>query len=197
MNEQRLENTDLDSRLLGQVRESFGRVAYSQKTHEKQADICFRRHRAQQSALVALTALSSGTFLASVFDLLGNPVLTSAAISFTALLVSWISLAVKTFKFEEEAKAHRGVASQLWGIRESYISLISDLMSGAISIADGRKRRDELQQITRDCYVVAPRTGKEAFDRARRGLKENEEMTFSVKEIDLLLPEALRLGKGW
>ncbi|WP_370451397.1 hypothetical protein [Amycolatopsis sp. WAC 01416] len=44
-------------------------IRYSQKCHEKQADMCFRKHRRQQAALVAFTASSTGTFPAS---LLGN-----------------------------------------------------------------------------------------------------------------------------
>lgn len=55
-----------DDHLLAQVREAYGRVVYSHKTHEKQADLCFTRHRVQQGVLVALTAASSGTFLAAV-----------------------------------------------------------------------------------------------------------------------------------
>ena len=69
-------------------------------------------------------------------------------------------------------------------------------MSGTVSDAEGRERRDELQQATRDCYSDAPRTSPNAFDRAQDGLQNNEEMTFTSREIDLLLPEALRLGEG-
>lgn len=187
---------DRDPYLLAQVREAFGRVVYSHKTHEKQADICFTKHRWQQGALIALTAISSGTFLAAVVGLLGSAVLTGLVTSSIALLVSWMSLGAKTFKFEEESNAHRGIASRLWDVRESYISLITDLMSGTVSDAAGRERRDELQQAARDCYAAAPRTSSKAFERAQDGLQNNEEMTFTSREIDLLLPEALRLGEG-
>lgn len=183
-----------DPYLLAQVREAFGRVTYSQKTQEKQADICFTKHRQQQWALITLTAISSGTFLVAVLGLLGSPVLTGLVTSFIALLVSWISLGAKTFKFEDESNAHRATASQLWNVRESYISLIADLMSGAISDAAARQRRDELQQAARDCYADASRTSPKAYARAQDGLKHNEEMTFTSREIDLLLPEALRVG---
>lgn len=40
-----------DSYLLAQVRESFGRVVYSHKTREKQADSCFTKHRWQRPGL--------------------------------------------------------------------------------------------------------------------------------------------------
>ena len=187
---------DPDPYLLAQVREAFGRVVYSHKTHEKQADICFNKHRWQQGVLIALTAISSGTFLAAVVGLLDDPVLTSLATSTIALLVSWLSLGAKAFKFEEETEAHRGIASRLWDVRESYISLIADLMSGTVSDADGRERRHELQQATREAYADAPRTSSRAFARASEGLQHNEEMTFSSREIDLFLPEALRLDEG-
>lgn len=121
-----------DQRLLAQVRESFGRVVYSHKTHEKQADISFSRYKWQQATLIALTALGSGTFLTLVFGLFGNSTWSSLATSFCALLVSWMSLGAKTFKFDETSAAHRDIASKLWDIRESYISLIADMMSGEV-----------------------------------------------------------------
>ncbi|MEU7889478.1 SLATT domain-containing protein [Microbispora bryophytorum] len=187
---------DRDPYLLAQVREAFGRVVYSHKTHEKQADICFSKHRWQQGVLIALTAISSGTFLAAVVGLRGSAVLTSLATSSIALLVSWMSLGAKTFKFEEESDAHRGIASRLWDVRESYISLIADLMSGTVSDTEARERRDELQLTTRDAYADAPRTSPKAFERASEGLQRNEEMTFTSHEIDLFLPEALRLNES-
>lgn len=184
-----------NSLVLAQVRESFGRVVYSHKTHEKQADICFVKHRWQQGVLIGLTAVSSGTFLVAVLGLLDDPVMTSIVTSSIALLVTWISLGAKTFRFADESDAHRGIALGLWDVRESYISLIADLMSGAVSDADGRERRDELQEAARDAYSGAPRTSSKAFGRARDGLKNNEEMTFTPREIDLFLPEALRLDE--
>lgn len=196
MTDERTAVPDHDPYLLAQVRESFGRVVYSHKTHEKQADICFAKHRWQQGALIVLTAISSGTFLATVVGLLGNAMLTGLVTSSIALLVTWVSLGAKTFKFEEEADAHRDAAARLWNIRESYISLIADLMSGEVSDADARARRDELQDAAHEVYSAAPRTSNRAFIRAQDGLKNNEEMTFTSREIDLFLPEALRLDEG-
>lgn len=185
-----------DPFLLAQVRESFGRVVYSHKVHEKQADACFTRHRWQQGLLIFLTAVSSGTFLGAVFGLLGDPVLTSLATSSIALLVTWTSLGAKTFRFADESDAHREIASRIWDVRESYISLIADLMSGVAANAEGRERRDELQQAALDAYSEAPRTSPKSFARAQAALKDNEEMTFTGREIDLFLPEALRLNEG-
>ncbi|GAA1026134.1 MULTISPECIES: SLATT domain-containing protein [Amycolatopsis] len=182
--------------LLAQVRESFGRVVYSHKTHEKQADLCFRKNRWQQATLVAFTAISTGTFLASLVGYLVSPQVAGLTTSFIAVVVAALSLGAKNFKFSEESEAHRDIASRLWDIRESYLSLISDLMSGAVSHADARTRRDELQETARAAYSAAPRTSYKAFERARDGLKSSEEMTFTSREIDLFLPRALRLDKS-
>lgn len=181
-----------DKFLLAQVREAFGRVVYSHKTHEKQADLCFTKHRWQQGLLVGFTAISTGTFLVAVLGLVGSPVLTSLATSAIALLVSALSLAANHFRFGEESEAHRDIASRLWDVRESYLSLIADLMSGATSESDARLRRDELQDATLKAYTDAPRTTAKAYCNARDGLKNNEELTFTSREIDLFLPEALR-----
>ncbi|WP_431916540.1 SLATT domain-containing protein [Micromonospora wenchangensis] len=107
-----------------------------------------------------------------------------------------LTLATKSFKFGEESEAHRDIASRLWDVRESYLSLIADLMSGATSASDARERRDTLQEATRAAYADAPRTTSKAYGKAQDGLKHNEELTFTSREIDLFLPEALRLNKG-
>ena len=181
--------------LLAQLREAYGRVVYSHKKHEKQADICFGRHRILQGCLVALTALSSGTFLASLLGLAGSPEVASLVTSFVAVVVSALSLSAKQFKFSEEATAHRDIAGQLWDVRESYLSLITDFMTTNLEDVEIRERRDQLQKATGAIYSGAPRTIPKAYAKARDGLKNNEELMFTSREIDLLLPEALRLNE--
>lgn len=98
--------TERDEYLLAQVREVFGRVVYSHKTHEKQADLRFRRHRVQQAALVVFTAASAGTFLAALTGNFVSPQIASLVTSFVALIVTALTLATKSFKFGEESEAH-------------------------------------------------------------------------------------------
>ena len=196
MTDEHAAGSSRDPYLLAQVREAFGRVAYTHKTHEKQADICFTKHRWQQGVLVALTAISSGTFLVAVVGQFATTTVTGLVTSSVAVLVTWVSLGAKTFRFHEEAAAHRENASRLWDVRESYISLIADIMSGKVANSEARARRDELQETTREIYSSAPRTSSKAYNRAQDGLKNNEELTFSSRELDLLLPEALRLNEN-
>lgn len=180
--------------LLAQVREAYGKVVYTHKTHEKQADLCFRNHRLQRGGLVALTAISSGTFIASLLNLVWDQQGAALITSFIALLVTALNLGTKTFRYGEEAQRHRDVASRLWDVRESYLSLITDLMSDAVDLEAARERRDELQEVLREIYSDAPRTTGRAYALAQCGLKDSEELTFTSGEVDRFLPSTLRLG---
>ncbi len=180
--------------LLAQVREAYGKVVYTHKTHEKQADLCFRNHRLQRGGLVVLTAISSGTFIASLLNLVWDQQGAALITSFIALLVTALNLGTKTFRYGEEAQRHRDVASRLWDVRESYLSLITDLMSRNVDLEAARERRDELQEVLREIYSDAPRTTGRAYALAQRGLKDNEELTFTSEEVDRFLPSTLRLG---
>lgn len=168
---------------------------YTHKTHEKQADLCFRNHRRQRGALVALTAISSGTFLAALLNLVWDQQGAALVTSFIALLVTALNLGTKTFKYGEEAQRHRDVASRLWDVRESYLSLITDLMSDTVAPDRARERRDELQELLREIYSDAPRTTPKAYKLAQRGLQHNEELTFSSTELNRFLPPDLRRGE--
>lgn len=182
--------------LVDQVRHAFGRAAYTQKTQEKQADQCYAKHRRQQWFLIVLTAVSSGAFVTSLTGWFLSTEMGAVVTSFIAVLVSGATLATKNFTYGEDMQKHRDTASRLWDIRESYISLLVDLQSGAASPSDGRSRRDDLQARAYKVYSDAPRTTRDAYQSAQKAIQEEEEMTFSDEEIDLMLPMTLRRTNG-
>ena len=72
----------------------------------------------------------------------GRPLAIAAAVmAGIALLILLVSL---SFDFDASARAHAASSAHLWGLRERYRSLLSDLHDGAISVADARSRRDKL-----------------------------------------------------
>lgn len=181
--------------LLAQIREIYGRIAYVHKTHEKQADICSDLERRQRRVKVVLTAVSSGAFLAALVGLLLDKQWAALVTSFIAVLVSASSLGDKTFKHGEEMQQHRDTAAKLWSLRESYLSLIVDLKASVSSADEIRSRRDSLQKTAEKVLADAPRTTPKAYAKAQEGLKFKEDLTFTEREIDLLLPEQLRNRK--
>ncbi|MCK5849681.1 MAG: SLATT domain-containing protein [Kiritimatiellae bacterium] len=172
-----------------QLRECFGRTAYSHKTHEKCADIYHGRLRILKIAQIALSAVTTtGLFVAIIGDNTCSAIL--AAIASTSLL------ALSTYTKEQDlgklAQQHTMSAGDLWDVRESYLSLLADIIGGDAEIDRLRQKRDELQETLKGIYQAAPRTLPKAYGRAQVALQLNEELTFSEEEIDLLLPHALR-----
>ena len=180
------------SALKSQLRECFGRLVYATKTHEKDADLCMQWLGRVKLAQIVLSALTTGglvTVLVGEHDTSQIAAIVSAVIS-TALLV--LNAYVKDIDPGHQAEQHKKTATELWNIRESYLSILADLQAIEIDMDLVRKKRDELQTELVGIYSSAPRTTPKAYKYASRGLKMREEMTFSDEEIDKFLPEALR-----
>jgi hypothetical protein len=90
------------------------------------------------------------------------------------------------------AQKHADAAASIWNIRESYLSLITDIRSSSLNSSEVRKQRDKLQSDLHKLYKGSPRTISKAYNEASKALKEMEEMTFSTQEIDKFLPQSLR-----
>lgn len=97
-----------------------------------------------------------------------------------------------SFNFAERAQGHRSTAAQLWFIREKYLSLINDLRMEQDTVENVAERRDELLVELHKIYAEAPNTDGGAYRKAQKALQENEELTFSDREINQLLPNSLR-----
>jgi hypothetical protein len=170
-----------------QIRECFGRVVYTHKTHEKMAEQVAARLNLYSKTLIVLTGLTStgavGVFLT---DEIGVKYVT-AILSFLTLFVSTY---LKNFDLGGIAQKHRDAAAKMWNIRECYLSLLTDLPK--MSQEAAKARRDELQEALSAIYLAAPQTDSKAYAASQRALKYNEEFTFSTKEIDCFLPLSLR-----
>lgn len=188
---QPIPETAAEATLEGQVRECFARLVYSHKTHEKQGDICagtLRRFKVSQIVLSAIT--TSGT-LAILFT---DDIRLKAVTALVSLITLFISGYMKGFDPGAAAQKHRDTAADMWVIRESYLSLLTDLASGAISEEVARERRDNLQNALGAIYKSAPGTTPRAYGLAQKSLQQLEDYTFHPGEIDKFLPPALKRG---
>ena len=181
----------MDSRDLieGQVRECYGRVVYSHKTHEKCADILLKRLGNIKLWQIVLSSITTAGFIAVIFG--AGPV--GAAIGVlvsTTLLV--LNAYTKDYDLGELAQKHRQAAADLWLIREKYLALVTDLRVGEESPEKITNRRDALLEDLHGVYSEAPSTTYQAYKKAQEALQQYEEMTFSDAEIDALLPRELR-----
>lgn len=177
------------SHLEDQVRECFGCVVYTHKTHEKMADRCSKTLRCFKMMQIVISAVTaSGAFSLIFVDGIILKIVT-AVLSILSLIVSGY---MKGFDPGGTAQKHRDAAANLWPIRESYLSLLTDLRMQRLSEDEGARIRDELQKKLAVIYKSAPQTNGKAYADAQKALKQDEDYTFSDAEIDKFVPSSLR-----
>ena len=181
----------MDKTNLELIRESFGRVAYSHKTHEKEAEIQKTFGTITKWVNIVLIALTAGSLLTT---LLSGPnlIVVSAILSTITLAFAIFQL---SFNPEQKASNHKQAANSLWLIREKHVNLMADIINESAKKQDITQRRDTLTSDLDLIYKSAPATSSWAYKKAREALKFNEELTFSDKEINQLLPKKLQVNK--
>lgn len=177
--------------LEGQLREMYGRAAYTHKTHEKMADGYIRRYRFIKTLEILLSALAAGSLLLAVFGDSRVGTIVGAVLS-TVLL--GFTLYFKEAALGEQAQKHTVVGSKLWGVREALLSLLVDMHDGR-EIEEIRTERDRLNELLEEIYKAAPRTDGKAYAAAQKALKADEELYFTDAELDRMLPKRLRVAK--
>lgn len=175
--------------LESQIREIYGRVVYTHKTHEKCADVLKTRSDFLKFFEIFLSAATTTSILVVLFG-------DGKLFQFLAALFSTILLALtlysKDFNLLAIAEKHKQAALNILEIREKLLSLLVDIKIGNKDLEILQHTRDELNEQLVNTYRGAPKTINKAYQIASIALKENEEFTFSDEEIDKFLPESLR-----
>ena len=181
--------TESEILLESQIRELYGRVVYTHKTHEKCADVLKDRSDRLKLAEILLSAATTTSILVVVFGD-GKIFQFIAALCSTTLLA--LTLYSKDFNVLAIAEKHKQAALDILEIREQILSLLVDIRIGNREIGLLQQIRDKLNEKLINTYRGAPKTINKAYKIASVALKENEEFTFSDTEIDKFLPESLR-----
>ena len=134
--------------LEGQLRESFGKVAYTHKTHEKQADILLKRLSRIKFWQIILSSIVTSSFLFRILGLAEVGFIIGAIFSAVVLC---LTLYIKDYNLGEDAQKHKQAAIDIWLIRERYQSLITDLVIGGKPLEVIQQERDVLME---DLHVV-------------------------------------------
>ncbi|ARP86646.1 SLATT domain-containing protein [Bordetella genomosp. 9] len=180
--------------LEGQLREMYGRAAYTHKTHQKMADQYVTRYKRVKIAEIVLSAATAGSLLSSIF---GDTIIGTVIGAILSAILLGFTLYFKEASLGKQAQRHTEVGAKLWGAREALLSLLVDLQDGR-PVDDIRKERDRLNGVLEEIYKAAPRTNSKAYAAAQRALKQAEELFFTDEELNKMLPKQLRstsLGK--
>jgi len=176
--------------LEGQIREGYGRVVYSHKTHEKCADILLARHSLIKISQIVLSALTTAGFVSTFFPKTSTA---GAALGFVmSALLLVLNSYTKDYDLGELAQKHKQAAGDIWLLRERYLSLLTDLAAAARPIEVLRGERDKLIDALHTVYAGSPSTTHAAYRKAQEALQKHQDMTFSDAEIDAFLPGELK-----
>ncbi len=192
------QNSQADQKLDGrqvleaQVRECFGRVVYSHKTHEKCADILLRRLSYIKVFQIVLSSIATASFLVVIF---GGGMIGSLMGVVMSTILLMLNTYTKDYDLGELSQKHRQSAADIWLIREEYISLLTDIRIGRVSLERLTGRRDELLERLHATYTGAPSTTVSAYRKAQKALQFKEDMTFSDDEINTFLPADLHIRR--
>ncbi len=157
------------------------------------ADQCSTDLKRLKFAQIVVSGITSAGALAIIFSK-SSPFFTYGTL-FVSLVTLYLSSYAKDLNPGAEAQKHREAASDIWNVRESYLSLLTDIRDASVPLVSIRKKRDDLQAQLHKVYKSAPRTNDRAYGKAQTALKDNEELTFTDAEIDAFLPATLRRTK--
>lgn len=174
-------------KLESQIREAYGKVLYTMTAHEKQAKTLRLVDNIIKIIQIVLSALTTGSFLTSVIYDKQVASIIGAILSFVLLV---FNLYTKNFTLIEDAKEHENAGNLLWKVREEYISLLTDFE--VLEDQEIVMKRDELQNRVYEIYSITPRTNAQSYKKAQIAIKDQAEQSFTEKELNDVLPDALR-----
>lgn len=174
------------------IRESFGRVVWTHKTYEKDFEIQESYAKRLKVANLIILSFGSGGLFGAFITNIQCLLIIGAVFTFLGLALAIFQM---SFNPEEKAFKYKQTAHQLWQVRERYTCLIADMMNQKISPEEAMKKRDHLLSDLDLIYKNALPTSQEAYRRASKALKKDEEFTFSDQEINKFLPKDLWLNE--
>ncbi len=177
--------------LRDQLRQMYGRAAYSQKTHQQMAGDCIMHYKRVKNIEIASAAIILACLLVAIFND------SHTAIVVGALLTTvWLGLTpyFKASSLAERAQKHTIVATKLLAAQEKLIRFLVDINCGR-AIGEIRQVRDRLQEMLEEIYKSAPQTDSRVRHAEQKELTVDEEKFFSDEELDQLLPQQLRSNK--
>lgn len=170
------------------IREAFGRIVYTHKTHEKE------RERLTAYGVVAkwVNIVLCGLTFSGIFVTVGTQ---EVGWLVASLILSALSAGFAVFQVSFEplkaAEAHRAAAKTFLSLRNRYELLIADIADQTLTDDETLARRDSLASESNEAFALAPDTSSRSYRKAQQALKINEDLTFSDDEINAFLPPAL------
>lgn len=177
-----------------QIRECYAKVAWTFTSFQEEITEMSKVNK--RIFLAKILASSTSTFFAVCLLKCPeiNATLAAVLVAVCSGVVAALELFYKEAGLQNKINEYTCVASKLWAVRESYISLLTDIHMANVDWDGLKVMRDGIQAMLEKVYAKIPRTSQVAYDRATEKL-HSEASTLHEDEIDHILPIALRRNK--
>ncbi len=175
--------------LKGLVRSTYGRVCWTHKIQEKQAEIDITIYNIMEIIDITCSAIVGVGIISLFFTENFWIKLFSAIISFCSFFVG---LFFKSYDLKGKATLHKKTAIKLLSVREKLKVLIIEIKTEKKDFEVLSKEYQEINELLDTIYEEAPNTGNMAVNKARRALSISKDNEITDDEIDRDLPEELR-----
>lgn len=166
-------------RLLAIIRELYGRVCWSHKTHEKERELSTQRAKRDRWINVVLMALTTTGILASIP--LENPWATITAALLAAISTGFAIYQI-SFSTEIEVYRQRQAAKSLLLERERLVLLIERVMADDANIQDIRKVLETTIERIGQIYSSSPDTSDKLSRWQAMALNSMKNLPFPIKK---------------
>ena len=162
-----MERNSLNSqgyKLESQIREAYGRVTYSQTSHDKFINRVVKLDDRIKVWKIILSAVTTSGFVVAIFSDDKVASILGAVVSLALLILNTYT---KNFNLTGIAQEHKKASDLLWKIREEYVSLLTDFEM--LEAGEIMSKRDKLQERTAEVYSNSPRTDAKSYKAAQIG----------------------------
>lgn len=185
----------MDIKNLSIVRQSFANTVFTHKVQEIASEFQDKNALKVKIGNIVLVSFVLITLVLSIYNF--SPIFGYLGIILSIVEIIFLIFQL-SFKYEDKAIHHKNSALKYLGLRNTYTSLITDIMNNSISAKEIIYKRDNLLKEYQVLCDLAPQTGREEYEEAqkrlnKRGVVEGEDFTWSDEEIDRFLPKELRL----
>ncbi len=190
----------MNKKLLASVRFYFAQSVFMTNCHYKAHGRLVKQMNKNRYIVIGI---SGGTLVAIILQTIGlktNCQQLLDILSYCGLLLTGASLLYTMFNKEDisELKCqHRSIAEDFKSLRDKYMGLIEEIMSESKREDELREKKDKYQKEYSLLGKYAPATTYNDYLETQKNLglkgQKDEEFTWADEEIDLFLPNKLRL----
>lgn len=192
----------MNEKLLSIVRFYFAQCVFMNNIHYKAYGRLGKIQNRNRNIVVTLSSVTLVILILKIVGLEQGYEKLLSVLSFVGLMLTGTSLIFSLFNKLDTSEIrinHRLVAEEYKALRDRYMVLIEETMSGAQEDEVLRKKHNGLLDVYDNLGKFSPATTGDDYSQAQIGLglkgASDEEFTWADDEIDKFLPKSLRISK--